>query len=137
MHARTANCAALMAGCAANCAACGSSSASAQGTAALPAPTRGLAAASPRASLARQRVVVPGQLAASEDCHGHCLVRRAGTDQSLGPPYGVERAEKPPWYATRTPGGVRGGDREEPPYSIPSSRQSISLPQPLSSVKNP
>src|SRR3984957_17577880 len=68
----------------------------AQGTAALPAPTRGLAAASPRASLVRQRVVVPGQLAASEDCHGHRLVRRAGTDQSLGPPSGVERAEKPP-----------------------------------------
>jgi hypothetical protein len=62
--------------------------------------------------------VVPGQLAASEDCHGHLLVPPAGTDQSISPPYGVERAEKPPWYATRTPGGVRGGDREEPPYSI-------------------
>src|SRR5206468_10817707 len=56
----------------------------AQRAAALPGPTRGLAAASPRAGLVRQRVVVPGELAASEDCHAHRLVRRAGTDQSIG-----------------------------------------------------
>jgi hypothetical protein len=90
----------------------------AQRAAALPVPTRGLAAASPRAGLVRQRLVVLGQLATSEDCYGHRLVRRAGTDQSISPPSGVERAEKPPWCAIRTPGGVRGGDREEPPYSI-------------------
>ena len=29
---------------------------------------------------------------------------------------------EPPWYVTRMPGGVRGGDREEPPYSIGGCR---------------
>ena len=30
----------------------------------------------------------------------------------------VNRPGKPPWYVIRTPGGVRGGDRAEPPYSM-------------------
>src|SRR5260370_16177153 len=90
----------------------------AKGAAALSAPTRGLAAASPRAGLLRQRVVVPGQRAASKAGHDHRLVRRARIDQPVSPPYRVERSEKPPWYVVRMPGGVRGGDREEPSYSL-------------------
>ena len=30
----------------------------------------------------------------------------------------VERCWKPPWYVIRTPGGVKGGRREAPPYSM-------------------
>jgi hypothetical protein len=33
-------------------------------------------------------------------------------------PIGARRCRKPPWYAIRMPGGVRGGRREASPYSI-------------------
>jgi Group II intron, maturase-specific domain len=79
----------------------------------------GLAAAGAAAGFVRPRVVVPGQLASGEDRHDPYLVRPTGLDPSGGPPYRVERTEKPPWYVIRMPGGARGWDREEPPYSIP------------------
>src|SRR5215472_15187946 len=90
----------------------------ARGTAPVPVSARGLAPAGAAAGLVRPRVVVPGQFASGEDRHEHRLVRSARLDQSDSPPYRVEHSGKPPWYAIRTPGGVRGGDREEPPYSI-------------------
>jgi hypothetical protein len=37
----------------------------------------------------------------------------------------VHSPGKPPWYVIRMPGGVRGGDREEPPYSIAPAAQSV------------
>jgi hypothetical protein len=43
------------------------------------------------------------------------LTRGADSDS---PPYRVQRSGKPLWYVIRMPGGVRGGNREEPPYSI-------------------
>src|SRR5437667_4475257 len=118
MHVRTANCAASMAGCVASCAACGSSNASGRRRCGGSARRRGLAAAIPAAGLVWPRVVVPGQFATGEDRHEHRLVRQAGLDQSVSPPYRVEHSGKPPWYVTRMPGGVRGGNREGPPYSI-------------------
>ena len=90
----------------------------ARGTATVPLSTRGLAATSPRAGLLRPRLVVSGQFAAGEDRHEHHLVRPTWTDQPDSPPCRAKRPGKPPWYVVRTPGGVRGGDREEPPYSI-------------------
>src|SRR5215472_12029468 len=90
----------------------------ASGTATVPVSTRGLAVAGAAAGFVRPRVVVPGQLASGEDCHEHHLVRPPGLDQSDSPPYRVERSEKPPLYVIRMPGGVRGGNRKGPPYSI-------------------
>src|SRR5271154_226837 len=90
----------------------------ARGAGGVPSAIRGLAAASPRAALIRPRVVVPGQRAASKAGHEPRLVRCSGIGQSVSPPYRVKRSGKPPWYVTRMPGGVRGGDRKEPPYSI-------------------
>src|SRR5215472_8838805 len=90
----------------------------ASGTATVPVSTRGLAVAGAAAGFVRPRVVVPGQLASGEDCHEHHLVRPTGLDQSDSPPYRVERSGKPPWYVIRMPGGVRGGNRKGPPYSI-------------------
>jgi hypothetical protein len=70
---------------------------------------------SPGAGLLRPRMVVPGQFAAGEDRHEHRLVRPPRSDQSDSPPCRAKRPGKPPWYVARTPGGVRGGTREEPP----------------------
>ena len=51
-----------------------------------------------------------------------CAEQQADTawqrERALTRGYRVERPGKPPWYAIRMPGGVRGGDREEPPYSM-------------------
>src|ERR1700751_2427212 len=47
-------------------------------------------------------------------------------ERALTRGYRVEPPGKPPWHAISMPGGVRGGDREPPPYSIqpwaPASR---------------
>src|ERR1700752_1597399 len=45
-------------------------------------------------------------------------------ERALTRGYRVERPGKPPWYAIRMPGGVRGGDREAPPYSISKNDRS-------------
>jgi hypothetical protein len=58
------------------------------------------------------------QFAARKDRHEHRLVRPTRADQPDSPPCRTKRPGKPPWYVVRTPGGVRGGNREEPPYSI-------------------
>ena len=46
------------------------------------------------------------------------LVRSPWTGRDDETSCRVEHCRKPPWYVTRTPGGVRGGCREAPPYSM-------------------
>ena len=48
----------------------------------------------------------------------HRMVRSTRAGQPRGPSRRVEHCRKPPRYVERMPGGVRGGNREELPYSI-------------------
>src|SRR5450432_2891332 len=50
--------------------------------------------------------------------HADRVVRQSGAGNNGRPPCCVKQCRKPPWYVTRTPGGVRGGHCEVPPYSI-------------------
>src|SRR5690606_1642901 len=52
--------------------------------------------------------------------HDHRLVPRPGPDPPGRPSPCVTNFRKPPWYVERMPGGVGGGNREEPAYPIES-----------------
>src|SRR3569623_89880 len=54
--------------------------------------------------------------------HAECMVQGEGPRQHGREPRRVTDCRKPPWYVTRTPGGVRGGRREASPYSIGRGR---------------
>jgi hypothetical protein len=79
---------------------------------------------------------VPGQLAASEEGHDHRLVRPVRPNQSDSPPYRIKRPGEPPWYVARMPGGVRGGDREGPPYSIVPPHELVIVGKPRDGLRS-
>ena len=76
---------------------------------------RGASVRSPEGLAAprRQR----GRRNRTRDARGVMNACGMGTGTSLDAG-GVEHCRKPPWYVIRMPGGVRGGRREAPPYSI-------------------
>ena len=46
------------------------------------------------------------------------MVQRDGSDRPDPKVFGVKQLTETAWYVARTPGGVRGGGREAPLYSI-------------------
>src|SRR5271157_2525620 len=83
----------------------------------VPARERRLAVAGVGFGALGQRVVASGMQPSRSRGYVQEMVREAGAGQPSQPACGVERRRKPP-DTMSTSGGVRGGDREEPSYSI-------------------
>src|SRR5690606_16583816 len=66
----------------------------------------------------RQGLLAQSPKLPSQRGHDHRLVPRPGPDPPGRPSPCVTNFRKPPWYVERMPGGVGGGNREEPAYPI-------------------
>src|SRR5690606_6456629 len=87
----------------------------------LPAKSWGTGMASLASRPQRQGLLAQSPKLPSQRGHDHRLVPRPGPDPPGRPSPCVTNFRKPPWYVERMPGGVGGGNREEPAYPIISS----------------
>src|SRR5271157_2269951 len=83
----------------------------------VPARERRLAVAGVGFGAFGQRVVASGMQPSRSRGYVQGMVRESGAGQPSQSACGVERCRKPP-DTMSTSGGVRGGNREEPSYSI-------------------
>src|SRR5690606_23858258 len=84
----------------------------------LPAKSWGTGMASLASRPQRQGLLAQSPKLPSQRGHDHRLVPCPGPDPPGRPSPCVTNFRKPPWYVERMPGGVGGGNREEPAYPI-------------------
>src|SRR5690606_18029808 len=87
----------------------------------LPAKSWGTGMASLASRPQRQGLLAQSPKLPSQRGHDHRLVPCPGPDPPGRPSPCVTNFRKPPWYVERMPGGVGGGNREEPAYPIESA----------------
>ena len=63
-------------------------------------------------------MVAQGRLAPGKRSNADQMVREKRADQPDPPVFSAEQLKETAWYGARMPGGVRGGGREAPLYSI-------------------
>jgi hypothetical protein len=88
-------------------------------------------------STIRKRVVANGGFSAELRSHADPMVRRGWTDWPGQQVFVVEPQKETAGCVARTPGGVRGGGREAPLYSIAFTEWMRNMPPVMSFLFSP